>query len=231
MRAFAQFKSFPTAMLTRHWSRVFDTPQGLEGAPAGFGAETKAGGAINKMAVIAGLNVSMMMLGAIVLQNKSLVQGKDPYDMTEGKFWLRAVAQGGGAGYLGDLLFKDPTEQRGSKAEQIVGTVLGPSAGAVAGLAGDLVMTNIWEAAKDKDTHFGAEALRWGNSQLPYNNLWWTRGAYEHWFLYAAQDALNPGYLTRMKQRAQRDWGQGYWWDPREPLPSRAPDWGNIVGE
>ena len=231
MRAFAQFKSFPTAMLTRHWSRVFDTPQGLEGAPAGFGAETKAGGAINKMAVIAGLNVSMMMLGAIVLQNKSLVQGKDPYDMTEGKFWLRAVAQGGGAGYLGDLLFKDPTEQRGSKAEQIVGTVLGPSAGAVAGLAGDLVMTNIWEAAKDKDTHFGAEALRWGNSQLPYNNLWWTRGAYEHWFLYAAQDALNPGYLTRMKQRAQRDWGQGYWWDPREPLPSRAPDFAHIVGE
>ena len=231
MRSFAQFKSFPVAMLTRHWRRVLETPQGLQGAPAGFGAESAAGGAINKMAVLAGLNLTLMMLGSMVLQTKALVQGKDPYDMTEGKFWLRAVAQGGGAGYLGDLLFKDPTEQRGNTAEQVVGTVLGPSAGAVAGLAGDLVVANAWEAAKGKDTHFGAEAVRWGNSQLPYSNLWWTRGAYEHWFLFAAQEALNPGYLARMRQRAQKDWGQGYWWDPAERLPDRAPEFGNIVGE
>ena len=231
MRSFAQFKSFPVAMLTRHWRRVLETPQGMEGAPAGYGAESATGGAINKMAVLAGLNLTLMMLGSMVLQTKALVQGKDPYDMTEGKFWLRAVAQGGGAGYLGDLLFKDPTEQRGNTAEQVVGTVLGPSAGAVAGLAGDLVVANAWEAAKGKDTHFGAEAVRWGNSQLPYSNLWWTRGAYEHWFLFAAQEALNPGYLARMRQRAQKDWGQGYWWDPAERLPDRAPDFGNIVGE
>ena len=231
MRTFAQFKSFPIAMMTRHWRRVFDTPQGLEGAPMGFGAESRAGGVANKIAVMAGLNLSLMMLGAVVLQNKALVQGKDPYDLTEQKFWMRALAQGGGAGYLGDLLFKDPTEQRSSSAEQTIGTVLGPSAGAVAGLAGDLVVTNAWEAAKGKDTHFGAEAVRWANSQLPYANLWWTRGAYEHWFLFSAQEALNPGYLARMKQRAQKDWGQGYWWDPAEPLPSRAPDFSNAVGE
>ena len=197
----------------------------------GFGAESRAGGVANKIAVMAGLNLSLMMLGAVVLQNKALVQGKDPYDLTEQKFWMRALAQGGGAGYLGDLLFKDPTEQRSSSAEQTIGTVLGPSAGAVAGLAGDLVVTNAWEAAKGKDTHFGAEAVRWANSQLPYANLWWTRGAYEHWFLFSAQEALNPGYLARMKQRAQKDWGQGYWWDPAEPLPSRAPDFSNAVGE
>jgi hypothetical protein len=231
MRSFAQFKSFPIAMLSRHWRRVLETPQGLEGAPAGFGAQSTAGGALNKTATLAGLNLTLMLLGAVVLQNKALVQGKDPYDLTESKFWLRAVAQGGGAGYLGDLLFKDPTEQRSSTAEQGIGTVLGPSAGAVAGLAGDLVVANAWEAAKGKDTHFGAEAARWTNSQLPYANLWWTRGAYEHWFLFAAQEALNPGYLARMKQRAQKDWSQGYWWDPSDPLPARAPDLSNAVGE
>lgn len=231
MRSFAQFKSFPIAMLTRHWRRVFETPQGLEGAPMGFGADSAAGGVVNKIAVIAGLNLSLMLLGAVVLQNKALVLGKDPYDMTETKFWLRAVAQGGGAGYLGDLLFKDPTEQRSSTAEQTIGAVLGPAAGSVAGLAGDLVVANAWEAAKGEDTKFGAEALRWVNANMPYANLWWTRGAYEHWFLFSAQEALNPGYLARMKQRAQKDWGQSYWWDPADAFPGRAPDLANAVGE
>lgn len=121
MRSFMQFKSFPLAMLTRHWRRVFETPQGLEGAPMGYGATSSTGAAVNRVAVLAAINVTLMMIGALVMQNKALVQGKDHYDMTEGKFWMRAMAQGGGAGYVGDLLFKDPTEQRGSNVEQEIG--------------------------------------------------------------------------------------------------------------
>lgn len=230
MRSFMQFKSFPTAMITRHWTRIFDTPQGLEGAPAGFGGETQTARAINKVAVMAGLNVSLMMLGAMVLQNKALVQGKDPYDMTEGKFWMRSLTQGGGMGYVGDLLFKDPTEQRGSNVEQAFGSVLGPAAGAAAGLVGDLGVVNAWESAKGKDTKIGAEALRWTNSQLPYVGLWQFRGAWEHWMLHNAQEALNPGYLSRMRGRAMKDWGQDYWWQPGEAVPDRAPDFEQAIG-
>ncbi len=231
VRSFAQFKSFPIAMMTRHWRRLFETPQGLDGAPAGFGGQSPIAGKVNKVAGMAALNVTLMMLGAVVLQTKAIVQGKDPYDSTEGKFWMRALSQGGGMGYLGDLIFKDPTEQRGNKVEQTVGTVLGPTAGAVAGLAGDLVVTNAWEAAKGKDTNAGAETLRWVNSQLPGQSLWWSRGVWEHAFLFQAQEALNPGYLARMKQRAQKDWGQGYWWDPAEMTPDRAPEWSRITGD
>ena len=231
MRSFAQFKSFPIAMMTRHWERIFETPQGLEGAPAGFGAQSKAGGTVNKIAGLAALNVSLMLLGAVVLQTKALVQGKDPYDGTEGKFWTRALTQGGGMGYLGDLIFKDPTEQRSSSVEQGVGSILGPVAGSVAGLVGDLGVVNAWEAAKGKDTNFGAESLRWVNSQLPYVGLWQTRAAWEHLFLQNAQEALNPGYLSRMQQRAQKDWGQAYWWSPGEATPDRAPDLSRITGD
>lgn len=230
MRSIMQFKSFPIAMLTRHWGRVFETPQGLAGAPAGFGATTKAGAVINKVGVLAALNVSLMMLGAAALQIKSLVQGKDPYDMTEAKFWARSMTQGGGAGYVGDLIFKDPTDQRSGSVEQGVGSILGPSAGAVAGLVGDLGIVNAWEAAKGKPTHMAAESLRWANSQLPYVGLWEAKAAWEHWFLFNAQEALNPGYLSRMQQRAMKDWGQGYWWHPGEAAPDRAPDWGHVVG-
>jgi hypothetical protein len=231
MRSFMQFKSFPVAMLTRHWGRVFEAPQGLEGAPMGFGAESKAGEVVNKVAVLAALNVTLMMIGAIVLQNKALVQGKDPYDMTEGKFWMRAMTQGGGLGYVGDLLFKDPTEHRSSSVEQGVGTILGPAAGAVAGLVGDLGVVNAWEAAKGKETNAAAEAIRWTNSQLPYANMWQTRAAWEHWFVHNMQEAANPGYLSRMQQRSMKDWSQGFYWAPGEALPDRMPDFGNAVGQ
>ena len=231
MRTFMQFKSFPLAMLTRHWGRIFDTPQGLEGAPAGFGAQTGAGGTVNRMAVLAGLNVSLMMLGAIVLQEKAILQGKDPYDMTEPKFWARALGQGGGLGYMGDLLTKDPTEQRGNNFEQAGGVVLGPAGGAVAGLAGDLVLTNLWEAAKGKDSHALAEGIRWTNSQLPYVGLWQVRGAWDHWFMHNAQEAVNPGYLSRMRARSMKDWNQDYYWQPGDIAPDRAPDLGAIVGD
>jgi hypothetical protein len=224
MRSFAQFKSFPIAMMTRHWRRMFETPQGLQGAPTGYGAKTAAGAAINRVAVFAGMNVTLMMLGGIVLQNKGLLRGQDPQDMTEAGFWLRALAQGGGAGYLGDLLFKDPTENRPTTAEQVGGSVLGPAGGAVAGLAGDLVWRNVWEAAKGKDTHAAAEALRWINAQAPYASLWWLRGAWEHWALHNMQETVNPGYLGRMQQRAQRDYGVGYWWTPGEAVPDRMPE-------
>lgn len=230
MRSFMQFKSFPTAMITRHWGRLFDTPQGMEGAPAGFGAQTDTGAAINRIAVMAGLNVSLMMLGAIVLQEKAILQGKDPYDMTEPKFWARAMGQGGGLGYVGDFLTKDPTEQRGSNFEQAGGVLLGPAGGAVAGLAGDLLLTNAWEAAKGKDTHAGAEALRWTNSQIPYLGLWQARGAWDHFFMHNAQEAVNPGYLARMRSRAMKDWNQDYYWTPGEALPDRAPNLGQAVG-
>lgn len=230
-RSFMQFKSFPTAMITRHWGQLFDTPQGLQGAPAGFGATTSKGSTINRMAVFAGLNVSLMMLGAIVIQGKSMLQGKDPMDMTEPKFWGKAMAQGGGLGYVGDFLLKDPTENRSNSFEQAGGVVLGPAGGAVAGLAGDLVLTNLWEAAKGKDTKAAGEAIRWTNSQLPYASLWQVRGAWDHWVIHNMQEAANPGYLARMKARAMKDYGQEYYWEPGDFVPDRAPNLGAAVGE
>jgi hypothetical protein len=230
-RSIAQFKSFPIAMLTRHWRRILETPQGLEGAPTGYGAKTGAGAVVNRVAGLAALNVTLMMLGAIVMQNKALVLGKDPYDMTDGKFWARALTQGGGLGYVGDLLFKDPTDQRGNTYEQAAGAAFGPVAGAASGLVMDLGLVNAWELAKGKTTHAGAEAIRWVNGQLPYVSLWQVRALWERAFLFQAQEAVSPGYLSRMMQRAQHDWHQGYWAPPDQVVPERAPDFGKAVGQ
>jgi hypothetical protein len=230
-RSMAQFKSFPVAMVTRHWRRMLETPQGMEGAPAMYGATSRGGEIGNRMALFAALSVSSMMLGAGVLQVKSLLQGKDPLDMTTGKFWGKSMAQGGGFGFVGDFLFKDPTEQRGNTYEQAIGAAFGPVPGAAAGLTLDLGLVNAWEAAKGKDSHAGAETLRWLNSQVPGQSLWWSRPAYEHWFLFGAQEALNPGYLGRMQQRSMKDWQQGYWWGPNDKLPQRTPEFAHIIGD
>jgi hypothetical protein len=230
-RTMMQFRSFPTAMITRHWRRIFETPQGLEGAPLGYGANTEAGATLNRVALLAGLSVSGMMLGAVVLQSKSMLAGKDPLDMTEQGFWGRALTQGGGLGYFGDFLLKDPTEQRGNNFEQAAGAAFGPAAGAIAGLGGDLLITNAWQAYQGKETQMAGESLRWLNAQLPYASLWQIRGIWEHWFIHNAQEAVNPGYLARMQQRAMRDYGQDYFWQPGEIMPDRAPDLATSIGE
>jgi hypothetical protein len=91
--------------------------------------------------------------------------------------------------------------------------------GPLAGVAGGVV-----DVAKSN--HPGSDALKLASDQLP--GMWQFRAAYEHWFLHNAQEALNPGYLARMRARAQKDWGQDYWWSPGETAPDRAPDLSKI---
>lgn len=221
-RSVMQFKSFPIAMISRHWGRMMDAPGGVEGAPA-LANRVMYGGA---------MLASLTMLGAIAYQNKQLVQGKDPIDMSQGKFWLRALAQGGGLGIVGDFLLTDPTENPGDSTANAIKNVAGPTIGSAFDLVGKLGVENVYEAAKGKDTHAGAEALRFARGHLPYVNLWYAKAALDHAGMHALQENLSPGYLSKMRSRAQRDWNQGYWWAPNSGSmftgdfqgPDRAPN-------
>lgn len=218
-RAVAQFKSFPIAMISRHWRRMLETPQGLEGAPM----------MANRLAYGAALMVSLTTLGAIAFQTKQLVAGKDPVDMSTPKFWVRAMAQGGGAGFLGDMLLGDTTDDR-SPMDTLGRTVLGPSFGTAADLF-ELTKGNVDEAIAGKDTHAGAEALRFVRGHAPLVNLWYAKAAFDHMGLAALQENLSPGYMARVQGRARREWGQDFWWAPDETLPERGPDFTAILGE
>jgi hypothetical protein len=223
MRSIMQFKSFPIAMLTRHWRRVFETPQGMEGAPMGYRAQDARMATVNRFAVLAALAVTTTLLGAIQTQLRAIVSGKDPITMDPTdehgpKFWMKAFAAGGGAGFLGDVLLA-PADDPSRQWQGHLG-LFGPIAGAAGGLV---------DIAKNK--HHAAQAVRWTSDQLPFVDMWQVRSLYEHWFLHNAQEAVNPNYLTRMKQRAQKDWGSSYWWQPGEMAPDRAPDMAAAVGQ
>lgn len=213
-----QFKSFPISMISRHWRRMLEGDRGLDGAPA----------LANKLAYTAALMLTTTALGAIAFQSKQVVQGKDPVDMTTSKFWSRAFAQGGGLGFMGDIILGDTTQDR-SPLDSLGRLVLGPTFGSAAD-AWELTKGNVDEAMAGKDTHAGAEALRFGQSHLPYINLWYAKAALNHAFLHAVQENLSPGYLARQRKRAAKDWEQDYWWEPGEAVPDRAPDLSAIGG-
>lgn len=220
-RSVMQFKSFPIAMISRHWSRMTEAPGNLQGAPA----------MANRVMYAGAMMVALTGLGAIAYQNKQIVQGKDPIDMTQGKFWLRALAQGGGLGIVGDFLLTDPTENPGDSTANAIKNIAGPSIGSAFDLVGKLGVENVYQAAHGKDTHLGAESLRFGRSHLPYVGIWYAKAALDHAGLHALQELLSPGYLSRMRTRAQRDWDQSYWWNPGTGGPERAPDLGAAFGE
>ena len=216
-RAVSQFKSFPIAMISRHWRRMLDTPQGLEGAPM----------AANRLAYTGAMLVSLTALGALAFQTKQLVQGKDPVDMTTPKFWAKAVSQGGGLGFVGDMLLGDTTDDR-SPLDTFGKMLLGPAFGSAAD-AFELTKGNVDEALAGKQTHAGAEAVRFARAHLPLVNLWYAKAALDHAALHAMQENLSPGYLARIQSKAKKDWKQGYWWAPGEPVPDRAPDLGAVA--
>ena len=218
MRAVTQFKSFPIAMISRHWRRAMSSPGDMDGAPM----------LANRLAYSGALMVSLTALGAIAFQTKQLVAGKDPVDMTTGKFWGKALAQGGGLGFLGDVLLRDSTDDRAP--QQGLFELAGPAFGSAAELY-ELTKGNFDEWAAGKDTHAGAEWIRFLRGHSPLVNLWYAKAALDHAGLQAMQEAVSPGYLERIQNLARKQWGQEYWWAPGEAVPERAPDLSAVTGE
>jgi hypothetical protein len=182
------------------------------------------------LAYAGALLVSMTALGAIAFQTKQLVSGKDPVDMTTDKFWVRAMAQGGGLGFMGDLLLTDTSDDR-SPLDTFGRTFLGPTFGSAADLY-ELTKGNIDEMRAGKNTHAGAEAVRFVRGHAPLVNLWYAKAALDNAVLHSMQESLSPGYLSRIQNKARKDWGQEYWWAPGGQMaPERAPSFADLAGQ
>jgi len=218
LRSLMLFKSFPLAIVDKHLRRLRNIP-------------TTQG----KVAYSAAMLTSLQLFGAVALQLKDLRDGKDPRDMTDEKFWLAAAAQGGGLGIFGDILYTGMGgEARGGQANWT--SLLGPVFGTVAdgfSIARKGAGWAIADEAKADEARAsaGAEALRFAKGNTPFINLWYLRGATDHMVFHDLQEQLSPGYLRRMRRRAQKEWDQQYWWEPGEALPERAPNAAAAAGE
>lgn len=216
-RSFFLFKSFPIAMISRHFMR-------------GMNMETAGG----KAGYIASLVVGTTVLGAVAQTVNDLLSGKNPrnYNPFDGehgvKNWIGALLKGGSMGIYGDFLFSGATQY--SKNGPI-GAMLGPVAGLVEEAMG-LTQGNLIQLGQGKDTKFGAEVTRFIKGNLPGANLWYAKAALDHLIFQQMQEYFSPGYLAQMKRRAQKEFGQSYFWSPGAGVGDiNAPDFAKIAGQ
>ena len=206
-RSFFLFKSFPIGMLSKHIQRIQEIPT--------------AGG---KLAYSAQLAVSLTLLGALSVQLKDIVNGKDPREMDNGKFWAAAFVQGGGAGIFGDIAYTGlGGDNRGGQPNYA--GFAGPIFGTGFDIA-NATLGNIGKSAEGKKTNFASSAIRLARQNTPGLGIWYVKGAFDHAVTYELQEMANPGFANRMKRSSRKEFGQGYWWDPDSTLPDRLPSFG-----
>lgn len=207
-RSVMLFKSFPIAMITRHWDRALND-------------ETMTGA--GRLAYGSALLVGLTALGYASMSAKDIAKGRDPRDVDDPKTWGAAFVQGGGFGLVGDFLFHDQNRFGNSITE----TLAGPVASTFADLV-KLTVGNVQEAAQGKDTHAGAELVKFMAANTPGASLWYARGAIDRAFLHSMQEALSPGYIARVKAAGEKQ-GSRYWFEPGKLEPARAPDLSRMI--
>ena len=204
-RSVTQFKSFTATYINRV-----------------IGRELYASGSVD-YAGLAGVVLASSVIGGGVFYLKQYAKGRDPSDMTnkmiEGdaetiaKFGAAAMSQGGGLGVLGDVLFADYRKFGGGLGD----VLLGPLAGSASDLVGVLVNGTLGQAKGDvKFKTVLADAFKVVRENTPFNNLFYTKPAWDYLLTYRLQEAINPGYLRRMEQRMKKDDGITFMFPPSE---------------
>jgi polyhydroxyalkanoate synthesis regulator phasin len=213
VRSFAQFKSFGAVFLLLHGRRIHGL---LQGNNPGKGA-----------AYAGSLLISTTLFGALSLQLKALAQGRDPQQM-DATFGAAAILQGGGLGIYGDFLFSNINRQGGGFATTFGGPVVQR-----ANDLWNLTAGNVAQLASGEKTHFGRELVKFAKGNTPGGTIWYTRLAWERILMDQLQFLVDPEADKAFKQRQrffQKEFGQGFWWQPGRAAPQRAPDLGAAFG-
>lgn len=217
------FKGFPITMINMHGRRMLEQGTRAEAA-AGF-------------AGILALRYGLTLLayttlgGAIALQAKEIVRGRDPMPMDDARFWGAALAQGGGLGILGDFLysltnrFSDGlgTALAGPAVQAIDNTIGAAARNTLASLDGDEETESRWK----KDL---AKAVM---SETPGISLWYARGLIERTFgdmtlEWAYGEDIGEHYRKLDRQAQER--GTSYYAPPGLGV-QRMPNFGNALGQ
>lgn len=216
LRCVMLFKSFPLSFMRRHLERISEINQ-TEGraSAAGYAAT---------------IFVASTFTGAISVQLAALASGRDLQDMSfdNEDFWMQAMAKGGGAGFLSDVIIAgfDGKNAYGSpNFVRFAGPVIN------SGLdTWDVLKTYYNEAMGDEEIGLydsensgHAKALRLLRGHTPFVNLWYTKGVFDRAVYNDIMEFVSPGYLDRVQSWALKNTGQEMWWDMTQIKPTRMP--------
>lgn len=207
-RSWLQFKSFPWAQFQRGMDLVANQDT-----------------ATSKAVMSAYLLTSLTLAGAMIMQTRDILAGKDPRKMLDErdwyKFWGKAFLQGGALGIYGDFLYGINQGQTGSGP---IETLAGPTLGPLMELGIVNPLNAIAAKVEGKQTHLAAQSVQSLKGFIPGGNMWYAKAAIDHLVWQQVMEAMSPGYLATIRSRTMHDYQQAWWWSPGEAAPSRAPD-------
>jgi hypothetical protein len=213
---FAQFKSFPMAMLVQHVIQ--------RGGMNGNGFASRAAYTIP-------LITMGTLTGAMALWLNDIASGRDPRSAYEeddpkklAKFAMQSFAKGGGAGIFGDLLNVDWSRDP-LKALSGPGVSWAVQASGVAARSVNTLLATGTENYESEAKKLGQDMTQLTRSSIPLGNLWWAKAALHNYALKDVYELMNPGYHDRVRGAAEKNYSAGYWTD--EP---RFPQLSNISG-
>lgn len=161
----------------------------------------------------------MTMMGLMVYYAKELSAFKTPPNPTDPETIKQALLRGGGGGLMADYLFAEYNKSYRNPIEDIAG----PAAGNAAKL---LKLFRATVAGEFKENRF--EALKFAVRQIPGQNIWWAKGAFEHVLLDSLQEYMSPGYTIKMDRRLEKK-GQKRLL-PSSDIFSKTPDRKVLIG-
>jgi hypothetical protein len=178
-----------------------------------------------------GLAFTLASLGAgvVSLQTAELLAGKNPHNMNDPKFWVRAFVKGGAGGVYSDLLADLITgDDKGGRA----GAGVGFFGGAAGGLAGD-VARSVWSPFKHEIFDQEGNRINQGPSNEIFGSLrrwtpntWYTKLAVDRLLWDQLQTLIDPHYrqsFDRSNRQATKQGGAGFWWPRGEIAPQGLP--------
>jgi hypothetical protein len=203
-RFLTQFKSFPAAYMQKTLGRELyghgyaPTPlgEGYRGSKDLIAALRNGNG---EWPGLLQLVLWTTAFGYLSMASKDLVKGREPRPADDPKTWIAAMVQGGGFGIFGDFLFGEASRFGNKPLETLAGPTLGTAASVI----------DLWSKVRSGDDA-ASSAMRLAQNNTPFLNLFYTRIAMDHLFLYSVQEALNPGSLRRTEQRIQKENGQQF---------------------
>jgi hypothetical protein len=179
-----------------------------------------------KIGYAGSLILTSSAMGAMVIQLKDMLNGKDPRDMGSAQFVFASLIQGGGFGIFGDFLFSDTNRFGGSFGE----TLAGPVASAATD-AHRLTIDNLMQIFEEDGLSLGdvgADAMRAIENYTPIaSSLWYTRLATQRLIFDQMRKQIDPeaeDRFDRAMRSRERNYGSEYWWEPGSGAPARGPE-------
>jgi hypothetical protein len=211
----AMYRTFSSVVMLTHGRRMIEMGRTNPLRAASYGAGLVLGG---------------MIAGALAIQAKEIVQGRNPRDMADWRFWLAALSAGGGLGLLGDFAYTG-LQGQSRTGHGIANFFIGPPVGLLQDTVNLVTGGDPLSPAPKHDSraraNFPTRLVQFTKRYMPGNNLWYARLAMDRLVWDHVQALVDPHWQKRVRQseRAYRqNFGNGTWWHPGDNLPESGPD-------